>query len=178
MSINKLKLSKYISEEKIPFENEFQTFWISALNTKENKQIKSECINDNENLRDNLISFFKDIDDSNNKNNCYSEQISQFAYIKKTIGKEQSESFIFHDNINILISKIHDKVSYDIAMKKYRIIASEKSKLFFNDIQLSYNLSKEEVEFLFPNYSNIIISISIFLEQMIKEIEEYCRART
>ena len=70
-----------------------------------------------------------------------------------------------------------DKVSYDIAIKKYRTLASEKSKLFFDDIQLIYNLSKEEVEFLFPNYSNIIIPMSILFDSKIKEIEEYCKAR-
>lgn len=177
MSINKLELSKYISKEKIPFENDFETFWISAINTEKKTQIKSECINDNECLRDNLIAFFKDIDDSKDKYNSYSNQISLFAYIKKNIGKEQSEYFIFNDNINILVSKMCDKVSYDIAIKEYRTLASEKSKLFFDDIQLIYNLSKEEVEFLFPNYSNIIIPMSILFDSKIKEIEEYCKAR-
>ncbi len=177
MSINKSDLSKYISKEKIPFEHEFQLFWISALNTTENRQIKSECINDNQYLGKNLVDFFKDIDDLKDEKNCYSSQISEVAYIKKTIGEKQSESFMFNDNINILISRIHDKVSYDIAMKEYRILASEKSKLFFEDIQFNYKLSEEEVEFLFPNYSNIVISMSIFLNHMIQEIEEYCKAR-
>lgn len=172
MDINNFDISKYKVDQEMPFKNDFEYFWISAFDAKELEPIKSVHLKNNNDLRENIFSFFNEIDNSK----CY-RGFAEFCHFINTIAYNERKTIMLNHDILLVMSKYHNLSNYELAMESFKTKSIEKSKVFFEDLKKEFDLSDEELDFLIPNRFNALILMPFVFNQIIRDIQEYCSAR-